>query len=626
MPNIKVAFWNIENLGQHNTRYGNSLRRGDLVAQAIVRMDADIILIQEMMGASQFPIQLIQQCLNLMAGQDWYSDWIRGSLAAGAAAPFATFADTAFTTQGRREGYAVIWRQNIAKFIMQIADPIDPATVGLPAGPMVANNQSRSVRARAAGVPASNILAANIVVPGGAGAYSLPAGSTVGAGGILRGGAAVVAAGVTGGANLLNAGDILPVGTIIGPGGMRLTAMTLGVNPVAIPQGYTLPAAYTLPANGAVLVPQHVLSLVLTGRPLAAAGRPNFNPGAPPAWNLMPFPDGIGAVYGHPRLTRRPATCTIRVSSGGLPAAELIPITVYHTPLNCPAMQGMGRAALIRPLYQAYNHAAGAYINNARAVIGGDFNKRLDANAGNFTQYTDNFNVGWPVGFNGGAGCNTVGGIGGGGAANIRVNTPFPMGGLPAPVYPPLPPAPGPANNPANKSLLALRRNNNGNPILSGNADHFRTSSFDNIFYRGFTVAQSPPHPLGDLYFLPAAVSGAAAPALPFYIPAGHIQAFQTLPIFNPPAAMAPPVAPAAIGNVLNPATLLLDIQAGGFGNAWTVAGGVAATGIANPAAGAGPFAGPAPLPANVTPQRRATEFMKLFVSDHLPTILVMNL
>lgn len=624
MPNIKVVFWNIENFGQNNSRYGNSLRRCNLIAQAIANMDADIIMIQELQSASLAPLFRIQLALNNLPGQDWYCDWVKGSLAAGAAAPYATNADTAFTIRGRREGYAVIWRQNIARFIMQIADPVDPATVGMAAGAMVANTQSSSVSARDALLDL-NTPGAGITVPAGAGAYSLPAGSTVGAGGIMRGGAVAVAAGVTGAVNALDAGDILPAGTIIGAGGMTLTALTQGVNPIVIPQGYTLPAAYTLPANGAVVVPQHALSLVLTGRPLAPNGFTNFAPGAVPAWGLLNFPDGIGALYVDPRNTRRPATCTIRVSTGGAAAAELIPITVYHAPLGGQAMAGMGRAANVRPLYQAYDHVAGAYINNTRAVIGGDFNQTLSQIAGHFTVFVYNFDDGLPVGFNGGAGCNTVGGIGAGGANNIRVNTPFPPGGLPAPVYPPLPLVPTAANNPVNKSLITLRQHFIGSPILSNNLSHFRSSPYDNIFYRGFTVLQSPSHAFGDLYFLPDAISGAAAPALPFYIPAALITDFQNLPVFNP-AGGGGPVAPAAIGNVLNPATLLLDIQAGGFGNAWTAAGGVAATGVANPAAGAGPFVGPAPLPVIVTPQRRAAEFMRLFVTDHLPAILEMNL
>jgi hypothetical protein len=275
----------------------------------------------------------------------------------------------------------------------------------------------------------------------------------------------------------------------------------------------------------------------------------------------------------------------------------------------------MAMAANCRTLYQAYDHTVPAYINCNRAIIGGDFNKRLDPAAAHFRAYTDDFNMG-------GAGCNQL--VGAVPTPNIRVNAPFVP--LPAPVYPPLPAIPTAANNPNNKSLITLRQNFNGPPVLSNNIDHFRSSSFDNVFYRGFTPLQAPHHAFGDLYFLPAAVSGAAAPAANFYIPAAIIQGFAQLPIFHPGGA-AMPVAPAAIPNVRTPATLLADIQAGGFGNAAAVAAGpAAATGVAAPAAGAGPYAGPVPLPGVISPQRRTIEFVKLFVSDHLPVIFEMNL
>jgi hypothetical protein len=471
-------------------------------------------------------------------------------------------------------------------------------------------------------------LVANVTVPAGAGAFQLPFGSVVAAPGVLRLGAVVAGPGPIAAATPLNSGDIIPAGTMIGPGGLLSAAVALGANPIVVPQGFMLTNTLTLPPAGAVLVPRHTLSLVLTGRqPNMFGVMQNFNPAGANAWGMLHFPDGIGAVYGHPRLTRRPATCTIRINTGVAAgaAAELIPITTYHTPLRAPAMVGMAQASYARSLYQAYDHTAGAYINCNRAIIGGDFNKRLNPGAGNFTIYTDTF-------ANGGAGCNHAG------AQNIRVNTPFPFGGLPAPVFPPLPAVPGPANNPVNKSLITVRQNFHGQRLLSLNPDHYRSSAFDNVFYRGFSPPQAPNHAIGDLYFLVNAVRGVVPAPANFYIPAAIIADFQHLRVFNPPGAAAP-IAPAAgIGNVLNAGTLLADIQAGGFGSAY-VPGGMAIgagvvvpggavnpTGVAAPAAGAGPFAGPAPVPAVVIPQRRAVEFIKTFISDHLPVIFEMNL
>jgi hypothetical protein len=625
MPNIKVVFWNIENFGSNNNFYGNSMPRCSLIANAIFNSDADVILIQEFILGHQAPLVFIQEALNNQAGQDWYCDWIPGALQDNAASPYSTRNDVGFTPKARDEGYIVFWRQNIAKFIMQIADPIEPISIGLPAAPMIPNTQSNGVIARQVGpaavvTPTLNILAGNITVPAGAGTYILPVNTNVGAGGIVNNGN-VIPAGNTAAAHPLNAGDILPVGTIIGPGGMTLAAQTQGTNPIIIPQQYTLTAPFTLPPNGTVVVPQHTLSLVLTGRPYSSAngGYLNFNPGGM-NWGLLSFPDGIGTFYlTNPRWTRRPATCTIRVNAGGVAAAELIPITVYHTPASpSAASNGMGTAAMSRTMYQAFNHPTATYVNCNRAIIGGDFNVRLDSANPAFRIFTDP--IGVAGGYNGGAGCNDVAY-----GQNIRVNTPFPAGGLPLPQFPP-PPAiitQVPSSNPVNKTLVKLRQrigNINGNPILSNNIDHYRTSAIDNIFYKGFNAAQSPHHAFGDVYPLPNAVSGVGNPgATPFYIVQGVIQLFQGLPIFNPIVAANMP-------SVLAPNTILADIQAGGFGN--TSVNGIvsAATGVAAPPAPAVAYDGPVPIPANVTVQRRTNEFIRSFVSDHLPVIFEMNI
>ena len=618
--------------------YGNYAARIGALTRAIRNTQADIVFIEEFLATGVPHLTTMLNVLNgMMPGQEWYADWLPGALAPGALPPYATNANLAFTPTARGEGYAVLWRQNIAKFIMQIADPIEPATVGMPAAPVVANTQSNSALARVGGaVPAA--LVGNITVPVamGVAAYTLPAGSNIGIGGIVRGGLPVpgAGAGLLGVAVPLMAGDIISSGTIIGPGGITLTAVTQGVNPIVIPQGFIIGmGGFTLPANGAVVVPQHALSLVLVGRPFGVGAHAgfymNYNPAGGTGWTPMLFADGIGVN----RLltTRRPATCTIRTSritgGGGAPVVlvpELIPITVYHTPLRAPGMRGMGTAAFSRSLYEAYDHAVGAYAPSNMTLIGGDFNKRLTPNAGHYQVFALPF--GAAGGSGGGAECQTAGLAP---APLIRVNTPFPPGGLPAPVYPPLPAAPGPANNPVNKSLITIRQNFTGPWILSANRDHYRSSSFDNVFYRGFTAAQAPAHTFGSLYFICAAVSGAGAPvgAANFYLPAGTIFPFTLLAPFVPP-----PMAPlAAIPNVFNQFALSNDVIAGGFGNA-VAAAGVApvATGVVNPLVGAvpvvGAMVGPGVPAGIVTPQRRATEFVKLFISDHLPTIFKMSL
>jgi hypothetical protein len=79
-----------------------------------------------------------------------------------------------------------------------------------------------------------------------------------------------------------------------------------------------------------------------------------------------------------------------------------------------------------------------------------------------------------------------------------------------------------------------------------------------------------------------------------------------------------PPAIPAphGLGSCEDPQELLTDTVLGVF---------QPAAGGDPPALGAA-YAGPAPIPLTVTPERRAAEFIKLFISDHLPVIFTMDI
>lgn len=629
MPtDIKIMYWNVEDFGPTHTanpRRFPFVPRCNFLAKVIINADIDIFCLIELKQNADAYLLYLQAALDSTGPAHWYYDFVPGALSPGAMPPYNTNADVGYTVLARHEGYAVFWRQNIAKFIMQRADPIDPMLVG-GMGPMVANTQSFGVRSRGVGLamPIHGIpLGVDIVVPGPPGGlpYLISTGTVGAPVGAVAG------------------GTVLPMGTTIGPGGVALTGAA--PNQIIIPGNYTLTMPLTLPPPGTVLVPQHVLSLVLTGRQQVAGGAAagnftNFNPapGAVNNWPLLRFPDGIGAFYPHPRLVRRPAYCTIKAN--GVGGAELIPITMYHTPLQAfAASQGMRRSAYSRSMYQAFDHTIpGAYINNNRAILGGDFNKRLDPMAGHYRAFTDDF--GPTPGSGGGADCRSFGPLPPMLNMNIRAN--FPPG-APPPVYPPPPAVLTNANNPMNKSSIALRHNiTNGLPVLSMDTDHYRRSPVDNVFYRGFMPLEAPLHAFSAIYDLMKAITGGGPPGVPlhFHIPQHIIQAFQNLLIFMP-GGVAPggvPAAPAAIPNVLDPGTLLADIMAGGFGQYYipplVVPGGgwIVLSPVIDPPAGAGPFAGPPlpplpplPPPLVVTPARRAAEFLRLFVSDHLPVI-----
>jgi hypothetical protein len=618
MPNIKVIYWNVENFGDpQNGRRGNYVPLCNFIARVVRNVDADILCLMEVRNTAMARLRRLQRALlnayHIGGVQtcDWYADWVPGSLIYNAFGPAYSPNNVGFTLQGRNEGYAVFWKQNIDKFLMQEADTIISANATPPghvAGANVPNTQSGGVRARGAGA-ALNLLPADIVIAAATPQYTLPAGSTTGAAGIMRGAGVVVHPNVfTAAPTQLHAGDLISAGTQIADAGVRLTNAVLGVNPIVVPGQYRLTTNLILPAAGATIVSRHVLSLVLSSKQIVGGATANYNPAAANNWELGSFPATAGANLWNG--SRRPAYCTIKTNTAPPATQQLIPITFYHAPLAAPP-QAMGRCAIAQPLYEAMNLGAPPYLHNARAIVGGDFNARLNPAAAHYAIYTNAYAAN-------GADCHHLGN------QNIRVNNPAP--GV-APVFPP----PGNpltvADNPENKSSIQLRHPVIGpnQRVLSFDVDHYRRLAIDNIFYRGFTPAQAPrfvfratPPPGGaqqqftaDLYDLvravceaippAAAAAPAGAPPDNFFIPPGIITAFNGLAI-------------AGILPIINPAQLLADMNAGVF---QTPAGG-------NPPAGAGPYAGPAPLPIVITPERRAAEFIKLYVSDHLPVIFQM--
>jgi hypothetical protein len=318
MPDIKVIYWNIEDFGDVSARRGNYVPLCGFIAEVARNVDADIICIMEVTRFADLRLDLLLRSLlnayNIVGiGQtcDWYYDWVPGTIR-GAQNYDPNRAG--FTNQARNEGYAVFWKQNIDKFIVQRADPIDLAIVppGRAAGAgNVANTQSYGVVARAAGPPA--VLLADIAIPAGTPQYILPMHSTVGGGGIMRAGVMVVNPGVPAGPTNLDAGDVVSAGTIIGGEGVTLSVQTQGVDPIVIPGSYTLPGNLILPAANETIVPQHVLSLVLSCRELAGGVLNAYNPGGVNNWELGSFPATNGALLWNG--SRRPAFLTIKTTT-----------------------------------------------------------------------------------------------------------------------------------------------------------------------------------------------------------------------------------------------------------------------------------------------------------------------
>jgi hypothetical protein len=337
-------------------------------------------------------------------------------------------------------------------------------------------------------------------------------------------------------------GTVVPNGTALDGNGIRLVLPDTSWYPLA-GGNQTLTRDLRLPAQGTVAIPQHAASLALVGRDTLSAptyyGKirdlvPAFVPNGNNAWEYLNFTRGVGhaAVF---EGARRPAFVIVDVNNdgqwGGAPAQRLLPITVYHAPSAGGASTvGMERSSFIRPLYQTFDPQANAWIDGARAVIGGDYNVPLLTVQFPYAAYGETFG-------NRGANCQIL--------VNARSGiTP-------------------PEDVVANRSMVLIQTLA-GDKIFSPDRDTYRQRAIDNVFFRGFangTVILA--NPVGDLL---AAVAG----QLPQYL----IQRFLAIPVFRdelhylsirdqrPP----PPATPAI--SVLS--SLVLDMFAGMFTqNGW---------------------------------------------------------
>jgi hypothetical protein len=117
---VTALAWNIEDLG---TRYGltaaglacEAVRCG-LIAEVVADAGAEVLVIQELHPQGVALLATLQTALNAATGQtDWHYDWLPGSIASGGALPPTTINDLAFTPEGHREGYAILYRATYAQ-------------------------------------------------------------------------------------------------------------------------------------------------------------------------------------------------------------------------------------------------------------------------------------------------------------------------------------------------------------------------------------------------------------------------------------------------------------------------------------------------------------------------------
>jgi hypothetical protein len=587
MPNINVMFWNIENFGNTGVYKQNYTALLQFIARIVQLRGVDILCLQELKAPA-----IALRHLNMLQAElcalpaplnNWHFEWITGSIAANGQAPYATANDLDWDA-AHHEGYAAFWNQDISKFRVLQAPPI--AVQG--GGPAAANTQSETTRtfgfnANPNGPPiplwGSAFLPGGLVVPPDP-AYTLPVGTTE------PGVPAQVAP------QAVNSGYRLPAGTLIGQAGVTLNAPFLGRDPVVIPGGQQIVNSIALPAPGTVLIPEHAQSLVLHGRDTSnndhfpsrllaniSGLTSSFIPQGANNWIELFFTRGAGFPASRTGC-RRPSYMTIEVTvppaaPNAPPVRFLTPILSYHAPASPTAAgPGLQRAAFSQPIYQAYDPAAGAWVDNNFTILGGDMNVATDLPAYAWQSLQGTF-------------ANPAGGIRGGGgncAPGIYNPAPIPPPGRP----------PARANNVLNKSTVRLNAGIFGPrlPIFNAVADAYRNLAIDNVFFRGFAAGNARAT-LEDLF----AFVTLANPWVPNQ-QRRAVSPFAFLPLFDAHLRLlfnqpAPPVPPTP--DINNMQTFVLDLSMDGFRS---------------------------PDRGNDTRARRAAEFLRLCVSDHLPVLL----
>lgn len=126
MPYQYITFvsWNVETFGDNGDQWNAA--RGpnyqpicDFIANVLKMVDADILAMMELRsnGFNYLPT-LVASLNNKFGVANWQYDYIPGAVAAGNARPINAFAQLGWPIQAHGEGYALLWRNNPAKFTM----------------------------------------------------------------------------------------------------------------------------------------------------------------------------------------------------------------------------------------------------------------------------------------------------------------------------------------------------------------------------------------------------------------------------------------------------------------------------------------------------------------------------
>ncbi|AKQ68349.1 hypothetical protein A176_005261 [Myxococcus hansupus] len=135
MPTLTITVWNIQDYGvfRYTTR-GSYTAVHNFIAWVLLRQQADIFMMVEMQQTGTLRLPNLRAALaTRMPGANWFYDWVKGAIdpatAPGPNTGVTTFGQLGFTQSAKREGYALFFRNNPAKFSMTQAAPVGAAGI-----------------------------------------------------------------------------------------------------------------------------------------------------------------------------------------------------------------------------------------------------------------------------------------------------------------------------------------------------------------------------------------------------------------------------------------------------------------------------------------------------------------
>lgn len=135
MPTLTLTVWNVQDYGTFlHKRRGSYAAVHNFIARVLELQQTDIFYLVEMQRSGVDRLPNLHAALEAqIQGSSWYFDSVKGAIAddapEGPNTRITTAAQLGWTASAKREGYAVFFRHDPARFAMTLAPPVGAAGV-----------------------------------------------------------------------------------------------------------------------------------------------------------------------------------------------------------------------------------------------------------------------------------------------------------------------------------------------------------------------------------------------------------------------------------------------------------------------------------------------------------------